>query len=284
MDKYFENDFCELYNGDCIQFLNGYKQKNIACVLTSPPYNTGRPCNTQQALKHHWGRYDVYMDEKTQQEYINWTVQLFNLFDKVLIDNGTVLYNISYGSDASDSTNKDQIGMLWFLLPQIIKRTPFMIADKIVWKKKCALPNNASPNKLTRIVQDIFVFVRKQQYMTFNANKSKSSPSKTGQVFYQNMYNFIEAKNNDGSCDLNKATYSSQLCQKLLKMYCKKGDIILDPFNGTGTTGIACRNLDMKYIGIQLSKDQCQFSKNRINGTKIIKDSNGDSIIQEGLF
>lgn len=284
MKPYFENEFCKIYNQDCIEFLQQYNQKNISCVLTSPPYNTGRPCNSQQALKHHWGRYDIYLDQKSQDEYIAWTIQLFNLFNKVLIKNGTILYNISYGSDASDSTNKDQIGLLWFLLPQIIRHTPFMIADKIVWKKKCALPNNSSPNKLTRIVQDIFVFVRKDEYMTFNANKSESNPSKTGQIFYQNMYNFIEAKNNDGSCDLNKATYSSELCYKLLKMYCKKGDLILDPFNGTGTTAIAVRSLNMNYIGVELSQSQCQYSKNRIIGTKIIKDKVGNNMVQESLF
>lgn len=284
MNLYFENEFCKIYNQDCIEFLKEYDKKNISCVLTSPPYNTGRPCNSQKALKHHWGRYDIYMDEKSQDEYIDWTIQLFNLFDKVLIDNGVVLYNISYGSDASDSTNKYQIGLLWFLLPEIIRNTPFMIADKIVWKKKCALPNNSSPNKLTRIVQDIFVFVRKNEYMTFNANKIKSVPSKTGQIFYQNMFNFIEAKNNDGSCDLNKATYSSELCYKLLQMYCKKGDLILDPFNGTGTTGIAVKSLNMNYIGIELSQSQCEYSKNRIMGIKIIKDNTGNDIIQGNLF
>lgn len=284
MNSFFSNQWCSLYNCDCIQFLEKYNNKDIDCVLTSPPYNTGRPCNSQAALKHHWGRYDIYMDQKTQDEYILWTVQLFNLFDKILIENGTVLYNISYGSDSSDSTNKDQIGLLWFLLPQIIKNTPFMIADKIVWKKKCALPNNSSPNKLTRIVQDVFVFCRKNQYLTFNTNKQSSKPSKTGQKFYQNVFNFIQARNNDGSCDLNKATYSSQLCQKLLNIYCKKGDLILDPFNGTGTTAIACRNLQMNYIGVQLSQAQCQYSKNRIIGTKITQNVNGDLTVQQSLF
>ena len=284
MQFYFKNQWCSLYNGDCISFLNGYQSNDISCILTSPPYNTGRPNTSQRALKHHQGRYDVYLDTKTQNEYIQWTVQLFKLFDKVLIKNGTVLYNISYCNDCSDSTNKDQIGMLWFLLPAIITNTNFMIADKIVWKKKCALPNNSSPNKLTRIVQDIFVFVRKDEYMTFNANKLQSVPSKTGQVFYQNMYNFIQARNNDGSCDLNKATYSSQLCEKLLSMYCKKGDLILDPFNGTGTTAIACQNLSMNYIGVQLSQAQCQYSKNRICGTKVIVNQDGSSTIQQNLF
>ena len=120
-------------------------------MLTSQPYNTGRLCNSEHARKHHWGRYDIYLDEKSQDEYIQWTCSLFDLFDKVLIPNGVVLYNISYGNDTSDSLNKEQLGMLWILLSEIIQRTYFTIADKIVWKKKCALPNNVSPNKLTRI-------------------------------------------------------------------------------------------------------------------------------------
>lgn len=284
MNLYFQNQFCKLYNQDCIEFLQEYNNKDIACVLTSPPYNTGRPCNSEKALKNHWGRYDIYLDQKSQEDYIKWTVQLFNLFDKILIPNGIVLYNISYGNDTSDSSNKDQLGMLWFLLPEIIRHSNFMIADKIVWKKKCALPNNVSPNKLTRICQDVFVFVRKSEYNTFNANKTQSNPSKTGQIFYECISNFIEAKNNDGSCELNKATYSSELCEKLLKIYCKKGDIILDPFNGTGTTGIACRNLDMKYIGIELSQNQCEYSKNRLSDTKVIKTKDGNNLLQESLF
>lgn len=284
MKQYYQNQWCKIYNGDSIAFLNEYNKKDIDCVLTSPPYNTGRLCNTQKALKNHQGRYDIYMDQKTQDQYIQWTIQLFNLFDKVLVQNGVVLYNISYGSDFSDNKNKNQIGLLWFLLPQIIKNTNFMIADKIVWKKKCALPNNSSSNKLTRIVQDVFVFCRKDQYMTFTTNKKESTPSKTGQVFYQNILNFIQAKNNDGSCELNKATYSSELCEKLLKIYCKENSLILDPFNGTGSTAIACRNMNFNYIGIQLSTAQCQYSKNRIIGTKILKNDIGQSILQQSLF
>ena len=54
------------------------------------------------------------------------------------------------------------------------------------------------------------------------------------------MYNFIEAPNNDGPCKLNKATYSSDLCVKLLYMYGQADYKVYDPFMGSGTTAIAC--------------------------------------------
>lgn len=61
-------------------------------------------------------------------------------------------------------------------------------------KKKSALPNNVSHNKLTRICEFVFVFCRKNEYKTFVANKQVKSQSKTGQKYYENIFNFIEAK------------------------------------------------------------------------------------------
>lgn len=136
-------------------------------------------------------------------------VDIFNKIDNILSENGVVLWNISYGSDAS--VNTESIGLMWLSIADIIRNTNFTVADRIIWKKNNALPNNVSKNKLTRICEDIFVFVRKNEYKTFNANKKVSSISKTGQKYYENIFNFIEAKNNDGSCKLNKATFSSDL-------------------------------------------------------------------------
>lgn len=283
MDLYFENDFMKLYNGDCIEYLKNTEDK-VDCVLTSPPYNTGRASTSELSRKHHWGRYDEYMDEKTPEEYLEWTICLFNLFERVLNQNGMILYNVSYGNDVVNDPNKNTNEVMFKLPCYILENTPFTIADRIIWKKKAALPNNVSPNKLTRITEDVYVFVRKDELFTFNCNKEVSSYNKYNQPFYNNIFNFVEAKNNDGSCDLNKATYSSELCEKLLKIYCKSGNTILDPFNGTGTTGVACRNLNMNYIGVEISKEQCEYTVNRINGVKIIKTSSGEELVQEGLF
>jgi hypothetical protein len=81
---------------------------------------------------------------------------------------------------------------------------------------------------------------------------------------YENVYNFIEAPNNDGMCKLNRATYSSELCEKLLNLYGKNGMTVYDPFMGTGTTAVACKRLGMNYIGSELSTAQTEFANNRI--------------------
>lgn len=136
------------------------------------------------------------------------------------------------------------------------------------------MPNNCSPNKLTRIWENIYVFVRDKESETFNCNKSIVSIRKTGQKSYSNIYNYIEAKNNDESCPYNKATYSSDLCTQLLNIYAPENAIVYDPFIGTGTTAIACLKLEINYIGSEISKRQCEWANNRIKAFVDNKRSN----------
>lgn len=246
------------FNENCFDTMNRMINKNykVDLVLTSPPYNTGRTCKTQRSIDNYENRYDIHLDDMTDEEYLSWTVDLFNHYNQVLEDNGVVLYNISYGNENPN--------IMWLTMAEIINKTNFMIADCITWKKNSALPNNVSHNKLTRIVEYVFVICRKDEYKTFNANKQVKSQSKTGQNYYENIFNFIEAKNNDGSCKLNKATYSSELCEKLLEIYAKPNSKVYDSFMGTGTTAIACEELGHTCFGSELSEAQVKFSKNRL--------------------
>lgn len=128
-----------------------------------------------------------------------------------------------------------------------------------------ATPNNVSHNKMTRIVEYIYVFCRKNEFYTFNCNKKKLKERETGQAIYENVFNFITAKNNDHSTDLNKATFSTELVRKLLFLYTKENDLIYDSFMGTGTTAIACIIEKRNYIGSEISLSQCNFANKRIN-------------------
>lgn len=143
-----------------------------------------------------------------------------------------------------------------------------MIADCIVWKKKTAVPNSTSKNKLTRICEFVFVIVRKDEFMTFSSNKKIKSTSLKGQNFYEVFYNIIEAKNNDGANLLNKATFSTDLVKKLLLIYAKSGSIIYDSFMGTGTTAFACRELGFDFVGSEMSKPQCEYANNRLKSAQ----------------
>ena len=150
----------------------------------------------------------------------------------------------------------------------MIEDTNFSVADVIAWKKKSALPNSCSPNKLTRIWEFVFVFARTHELKTFHANKEVKSLRKTGQKAYSSMPNFIEAKNNDGACPFNKATFSSELCMKLLDIYAPPEAVVYDPFMGTGTTAVACKKMGLHYIGSELSEKQCAWAEERLSKIK----------------
>lgn len=253
-----------IFNENCFDTMNKMLEfeQNIDLILTSPPYNTGRPSNTERSRNNNEGRYDIHLDNMTQDNYCKWCIDLFNYFDKILNTNGVILWNVSYGSDAT--VNTESIGLMWLSIADIIRNTPFTVADRIIWKKKSALPNNVSKNKLTRIVEDVFVFCRKNEYKTFNCNKTISSIGKNGQTFYNNYFNFIEAKNNDGTCKLNKATFSSDFCKQLLELYANENTIVYDPFMGTGTTAVACKQMNLTCFGSELSQEQVEFANKRL--------------------
>ncbi len=248
----------KIYNEDCFNtMLKMSKQTDI--ILTSPPYNTSK---TTGNINDHQNRYDTHLDVMTNEEYINWTVELFNTYDKILVENGVILYNMSY---ASGKINKDKYDLIWKVIFNIIDKTKFSIADQIIWKKQTAIPDNMTPNKCTRICENVFVFCRKTEYNTFYSNKKVvNHMPHTGQKVFSTMKNFIEAKNNDGSNKLNKATFSSDFAKKLLEMYARESVTVYDSFMGTGTTAIACKQMGLNYIGSELSSAQCEYASKRL--------------------
>jgi len=258
----------KIYNMDCKELMNQMGEDTVDVILTSPFYNTSKKAGKKGTLEnsnanpkyYHYLRYDVHVDSMTDEEYSEYTVDLFNKFDRVLSDNGVILYNMSYGADGASDMLK--------VINDISTYTDFTVADMIVWKKPTAMPNNVSHNKLTRIIEYIFVICRKDEFKTFNSNKKVTSVRKTGQKAYENITNYIEAKNNDGSCPYNKATYSTDLCKQLLNIYAPDDSLVFDPFIGSGTTANACVELGLDYIGTEISDNQFKWAKNRIENTK----------------
>lgn len=259
----------EIYNEDCFETMNRMDTHSVDVILTSPFYNTNKKAGKSRTLentfvkggKYNYVRYDVHVDNMTNDEYCAYTVNLFDKFDKVLQNGGCVLYNISYGAENTEG--------MFRAINSIICDTPFTIADVIVWKKKNSFPNSTSPNRLTRITEFVFVFCRKTEFKTFFCNKKVTSLRKTGQRAYENISNFIEARNNDGTCPYNKATYSSELCEKLLKIYAPPNGVVYDPFMGSGTTAVACKRMGLSCYGSEISANQCQFAMERLSKEEV---------------
>lgn len=243
-----------IHNEDCLNTLDNLDNNSIDVVLTSPPYNMTK----RKGGYADTGRYDVYQDWKTEEEYIEWMVKIFNKIDRVLNKNGVIIFNINYSIENPILPYK--------VICEIDKQTNFSLVDTIIWKKKNGIPFPANKRRLSRLFENIFVFVRKNEIDTFNTNRQvKSISEKTGQKYYEVKYNHIEAANNDGKCSLNQATYSSDLCKQLLNIYALPNSVVYDPFMGTGTTAVACKDLNLYYIGSEISTEQCKYAMNRIN-------------------
>lgn len=240
-----------LHNEDCFKTMeNLYGQVNM--VLTSPPYNMtyrkGGPSDT--------GRYDVYVDWKSEEEYLNWTVDLYKSFYNILKDDGVIAYNFSYSIENPSLPYK--------LVNAIIDNTEFVLVDTIIWKKSNGMPFPANKYRLSRNWEFVFIFVKRSNINNFNINREVTKVSPNGQKYYKVEYNFINAPNNNEVCPLNRATYSVELCEQLLNLYAPKNGIVYDPFSGTGTTLVACHNLDINFIGSEISKQQCEWASKRI--------------------
>lgn len=248
-----------IYNEDCIDTMRRMPDKSVNVILTSPPYNKSRPSVTERALLNHEVHYKDFDDAKSNEEYIKWTLERFEQFARILKDDGVVCYNLSYSTDEIRMAE-----LMWLVVADVIRAGQFTLADAIVWKKKSAIPNNRSANKMTRICEFVFVFCKRDSFDTFHGNKPILSVTSKGQNNYGNFYNIIEAENNDGSCDIHKATYSTSLCFQLLDRYGLRGGVVYDPFMGTGTTAVAALEQKMDYIGSEISAEYVKYANDRI--------------------
>lgn len=95
----------KIYNEDCFETMKQMGDNSIDLVLTSPPYNGVVNDHMYIVVGEEFGdpnkpykRYDEYQDSKTTSGYLEWSVNLFNEFDRIVKPNRPILYNFSYNS------------------------------------------------------------------------------------------------------------------------------------------------------------------------------------------
>jgi len=127
----------KIYNENCFNTMKRIG-KSVDVIMTSPPYNmTKRKGGTSDK-----GRYDVYTDWLGEKEYLQFTVNLFNEFDKILKQNKVIIYNFSYSIENPSLPYK--------LVTQIENSTDFMLVDTIIWKKKKRVTISSKQKKIIK--------------------------------------------------------------------------------------------------------------------------------------
>lgn len=237
-----------IHNEDNLQTMKNIPNNYISGIICSPPYNI----TTKRKDMYYDNGYSDN-DNLSQDEYIEVRLKEFKEFSRIIEDKGVICYNISYH-------NENPI-LPTLLMTKIHQETDLTIADIITWKKSNSIPFQTSPTKLSRICELVYVIVKKEHLHDFTTNKQVSKLNeKTGQKFYKNYTNLIEAKNNDGvKCKL-KASFSEEFVSKLIDIYFPVESVVYDPFMGIGTTARACKKLGRYYIGSELDKEHYNIS------------------------
>ena len=117
-------------------------------------------------------------------------------------------------------------------------------------------------------------------------NDSKRCNNLTGKEWLQNSFSIWRnlTKTKEEKELKHPASYPVSLCEKLIKTFSKNNSIIIDPFNGIGSSLVAAHNLGYKAIGIDLSEEFCKIAEQRIGNDKNIKIINGNSFNELDKF
>lgn len=240
----------DLRVGDCLEVLKDIPDKSIDCIITSPPYWKGF-------------EYEAYFN--SYKQYLDWCKLWLKECKRVLKPNGTFYLNV---------INDSEITIRAFELMEIATREiMFKLHDTIIWYRYNQQPANTD-RQLTN--QCEYVFMLRHTSANIELHKKEVYEALPEMFKTKNVGNVWELPFNSGKQKNNgfgrKETKSKwghsgfpeQLPTACILLSTKEGDTVLDLFVGSGTTGVACKKLNRKFIGIDINPEYIEISKERI--------------------
>lgn len=236
---YFSTDYGKLYNGDCIKLFKLVPDNSVDCVFADPPFNLDK-------------EYDKGVnDKKTYSEYISWCIEWLNECIRVLKPGGSLfIYNIPK----------------WHTYLASHLNTKLNFWNWIAVDMKFSLPIQ---NKLYPAHYSLLYYVKGEKPNTFNPQRIPIQTCRHcgGEIKdyggYKNKMNPKGVNVSDVWTDIYPVRHSSfknrkfnelpvKLLDRVITMSTNKGDVILDPFGGSGTTFGVAELLERKWIGFEL--------------------------------
>lgn len=235
--------------GDCVELLDDIQDNSIDLVITSPPYYNS-------SHKYQRGTGFHYTQDIGEPLYVIYDC-MEKLYNKLKID-GIVCLNIGF------SYGETGVMRPFDIVQRIRSKLGYFVNDLIIWHKNNPIPIK---NRLTNSYEFIFIL-------------SKHPIGKYYTTEYtHNVWDIPVSQGVEG----HSATFPLELPITCLQHFSKVGDTVLDPFMGSGTTGVACKQLNRNFIGMEINEDYLKLSKERIdksssfyiaNNTEICKQDN----------
>ena len=225
----YPDDFIDkVICGDCLEVMKDIPDNSVDLVLTDPPYNVSTSDIHKGGGKYLKQNFGDWDKDFKPQDFVNET-------ERILSPNGQVYIFCSDGL----------IGEYCELFNSLFKFFKLLV----IWR------SNPCPQFRKR------TFVQNQQYIVWT-RRGNYTFNFLGQnemhACFQYMFN-DEKTIHPNQKDID-------VISKLLAISSSENDIILDPFLGSGTTAVACKQLNRHFIGIEINPDYCKIARERLMG------------------
>jgi len=221
---------------------------SIHLMVTSPPYNVGKQ----------------YDENLSLNEYRAFLKLVWNEVKRVIVPGGRVCINIA------NLGRKPYIPLHTYIVEDMIE-LGFLMRGEIIWNKASSgSPSTAwgswlsAKNPTLRDIHEYILIFSKGLYYRENINGKKSTISKEDFLeLTKSVWTFsAESARKVG----HPAPFPIELPLRLIKLYTFEGDVILDPFMGSGQTAIAALKTNRHYVGYDISKEYVSLAEKRIKG------------------
>jgi len=259
--------------GDCKETLSAFLPKTARMCVTSPPY---------YGLRDYGGEERQIGQENTPEEYIKNLVEVFREVREVITDDGTLWVNMGdsyynyrpgrayvkqtvasnrqdlpeYSPKRSNRLDgykeKDLIGIPW-MLAFALRADGWYLRQDIIWNKPNPMPESVR-DRCTKTHEYIFLLSKSQNYY-FDVDAIKEPTRRKRSVWN------VQKKPYKGA---HFAVYPPELIVDCIKAGSEKGDCVLDPFMGSGTTAMVAKSLGRDYIGCELHEDYGNLIQKRV--------------------
>ncbi len=245
-----------IYSGDCIKILNEKIDKeSIHLIFADPPYNLSG--NGLKWKSKSWYMMNEKWDKMSAPKYIEFTKKWIEGCYRVLKEGGSIYISCTYHNIAE--------------VMIILKELGFKINNIVTWYKTNAMPN-MTRRVFTHSTEFVLWAVKGKKWIFNYEQLKKINPEKQKNGSLKQMRDVWPLSLVQGKERLHgrngRAIHPTQKPEEMLKRIIiassNKGDLILDPFLGSGTTAVVAKRLGRNWIGIEKNKTYIEAAKKRI--------------------
>ena len=247
--------------GDSLKIMKTIPSKSVDLIFADPPYNLQlkdtlyRPDQTTvEAVTQDWDKFNTY------KEYDNFTEQWLKESKRILKKGGALWVIGSYHNILRVGTS--------------IQNHGFWILNDIIWHKTNPMPNFRGTRFTNANETLLWCTTSREAKYTFNYQNLKELND--GKQMRSDWFipicsgkERLRESNNQRSHPTQKP---EALMYRIILSSTNKGDIILDPFLGSGTTAVVAKKLQRNFIGIEQDKEYISLAKKRLKQTKVLND------------